>query len=131
MDDPEDNGMKIITKENLIKKFTVASLIYNQETSAFSYNFPITQVFNTTEETIEAIENQLEYKGNTWHTVCPLYVPKEFQDETDLSQCLHLDSVMKDSIFQSEHQEEEGQGAEIISIEEVYRNNGSIFPEEN
>ena len=130
MHDQTDNGIKIITKDDLIKKFTAASLIYDQKTSAFSYNFPLDRVFETPEETIEAMESQLEYKGNTWHTICPLYVPQELKDETDLSQCLHFDSVMKDSMFQSEHPEKE-HGAEIISIEEVYHENDAIFPGEN
>lgn len=123
------NDIKKINKEDIIKKFTVASMIYNQKTSVFSYNFPFDKVFETTEDTLKVI-NDMEHNPYTWHTICPLYVPKEAKNETNLSQCLHFDSVIKNLLFEIKQQSsnEEFGETKIINIEQVYKDNGVDFP---
>ena len=128
---PDQDNVTHITKDDIIKKYTVTSLMFNQKTSAFSYDFPITKVFNTPEETIKEIEENLRFEPNVWHTVCPLYMPKELENETDVSNCLRFDSLMKESILRTKPESEEKGGAKVIPIEDVYRENGKSFPGDN
>ena len=122
-----DDEIKTINREDLITRYTVSSLIYDQQSASFSYNFPIAEVFETTEETMQAIEDKLKFKANVWHTVCPLYLPKELEEEKDLAQCLHVDSAIKEAIYQAENKEEQV-SATIISIFDVY--NDEVYPDD-
>jgi hypothetical protein len=112
--------------ENFTKKFTIISLSYNNETSQINYNFPIDEVFDSTEEVLISIDNNLQYNISSWHTICPLLIPKEVKEKINLSQCLHLDSVIKNIL--SQEQQVQDSKTEIIDIEQVYKENKVNFP---
>ena len=120
---------KIITENQLIKKYTITSLRFNQKTSSFSYDFPFEKVFDTFKEAENEIVLSLKLEANVWHTICPLYLPSELKEETNFAQCLHFDSVIKETLFKEKIEEDEE--ALIISVEETYRENGKEFPQDN
>ncbi len=117
-----------LTLDDIIHVYMIFATWFDLKTASYIPKFiEEAGIFETIEDAMSHIANELDNGPRIWYSVAPLWVPKELESR-ELLDCINFDTMIKEK-FLGESKEieiEQNDGAKIISIEDVWEKHGGM-----